>query len=121
VSVGPSAAAANTMLAALIAAYPWIKLHVGDPGAAGTANAATETTRKQPTMAAPSGGSVANSAAVLWSSIAGSEDATHFSGWSASTAGSFGYSGTITAAAYVATNDYQIDIGGMVVSLPLAA
>lgn len=38
----------------------WLKLHIGDPGAAGAGSpAAGDTTRKQATMAAASGGSKA--------------------------------------------------------------
>src|SRR5690242_19194670 len=116
---GLGSAGANTALDALVAAYPWVKLHVGAPGSAGTANAATETTRKQVTWAAASGGSVANSASVTWSSIAGSQDATHFTLWTASTAGTFGASGTITANAYTAGDDYTIAIGGLTLSFTL--
>lgn len=118
---GVSAAGANTALDALVTAYPWIKLHTAAPGAAGTTAAATETTRKQVTWAAASGGSVANSAQVQWTSIAGSQDATDFSAWTASTAGTFGFSGTITANAYTAGDTYTIAIGGLTVSMTLAS
>lgn len=118
---GFGSAGANTALDALVAAYPWIKLHTGAPGAAGTANAATETTRKQATWAAASGGSVANSNALTWTNIAGSEDATHFSAWSASSAGTFGFSGTITANPYTAGDTYTVAIAALTASLTLAS
>lgn len=120
-TTGLGSAGANTGLDAIAAAYPWIKLHIGDPGAAGTANAATETTRKQATWAAASGGSVANSAQLQWTSIAGSQDATHFSAWTASTAGTFGFSGTITANGYTAGDTYTVAIGALTASFTLAA
>lgn len=41
---------------ALQEASRFVKLHIGDPGEAGTANAAAETTRKSVTGAAASGG-----------------------------------------------------------------
>ena len=94
----------------------YIKLHVGDPGAAGAANAATETTRKLISLGTPSAGVVTNDTAITWTSIAGSEDATHFSLWTASTAGTFLFSGTITAAAYTAGNNYEIAIGGLTIT-----
>ena len=94
----------------------WIKLHIGDPGAAGAANAATETTRKQISLGTPTNGVVTNDAAITWTSIAGSEDATHFSLWTAVTAGTFLFSGTITAAAYTAGNNYEIAIGGLTIT-----
>lgn len=120
-ATGASAAGANTMLDALAAAFPWVKLHTGDPGAAGTSNAATETTRKQATWAAASGGSVANSAILSWTNIAGSQDASHFSAWSASSGGTFGFSGTITANAYTAGDTYSVAVGALTSSLTLAS
>ncbi len=118
---GFGTAGANTALDALVAAHPWVKLHVGAPGSAGTANPATETTRKQATWAAASGGSVANSNALTWTGISGSEDATHFSCWSASTAGTFGFSGTVTANAYTAGDSLTIAIGALTTSVTLAS
>lgn len=118
---GFGSAGANTALDALVAAYPWIKLHTAAPGAAGTANAATETTRKQATWNAASGGVVTNSGALTWTNIAGSQDATHFSAWSASTAGTFGFSGTITANPYTAGDTYTVAIGALTVSVTLAS
>ena len=68
----------------------WVQLHIGDPGAAGTANAASVTTRRQVTAAdfnAASGGiksTVANP--VQWINWAGSsEKITHVSFWSEAT------------------------------------
>jgi hypothetical protein len=55
----------NGSLSTLPLAALWIKLHTGDPGAAGTANAATNTTRKQATFGTPaSGGAIANTVAL---------------------------------------------------------
>ena len=99
----------------------WIALHTGEPGSAGTSNAATETTRKQATFAAASGGSMSSNADVTWTNIAGSQDATHFSAWSASTSGTFLFSGTITANAYTAGDTYTITSGNLTVSLTLAS
>lgn len=118
---GLGTAGANTALDALVAAYPWIKLHTAAPGSAGTANAATETTRKQATWNAASGGSVTNSNALTWTSISGSQDATHFSAWTASSAGTFGFSGTITANAYTAGDTYTVAAAALTTSLTLAS
>lgn len=120
-ATGFGSAGANTALDALAAAYPWIKLHIGDPGANGTANPATETTRKQASWNSSSGGSVSNSGALTWTSISGSEDATHFTAWSASSAGTFGFSGTITANAYTAGDTYTIASGALTASVTLAS
>lgn len=120
-ATGLGSAGANTALDALVAAYPWVKLHIGDPGAAGTANPATETTRKQATWDASSGGATANSGALTWTSVAGSEDFTHFTLWTASTAGTFGASGSVTANAVTAGDTFTIAIGDLDLSLVLAS
>lgn len=120
-TVGLGSNGANVALDALLAAHRWIKLHIGDPGAAGTSNPATETTRQQATWGAAAGGAAANTVALTWTAIAGSQDATHWSAWTASTAGSFGVSGTITANPYTAGDDYVVAIGAATVSFPLAA
>lgn len=99
----------------------WIKLHVGDPGAAGTSNAATETTRKQASFGAASGGAIANDAALTWTNVAGTEDFTHFSAWSASTDGTFYFSGTITSNAVVAGDDFELAIGDLDLTLAVAS
>lgn len=68
----------------------WVQLHTGDPGAAGTANVSSVTTRQQVTAAnfnAASGGSKATVAnPVQWTNWAGSsEKITHVSFWSEAT------------------------------------
>jgi hypothetical protein len=100
---------------------PYIKLHIGDPGAAGTSNAATETTRKSVSFAAASSGAISNDADIVWSSISGSQDATHFSLWDHVSAGNFLGSGTITANAYVAGDTYTIPSGDLDLSLTIAS
>ncbi len=83
----------------------WLKLHTGDPGAAGTANASAETTRKQLTFAAPSAGSSAASA-VSWTAwSAGAETISFFSIWDASTSGTFLQSGSFSASKSVSNSD----------------
>lgn len=118
---GWGATAANAALDDLVATYPWIQLHVGAPGSAGTANPATETTRKQVTWAAASGGAVASSAQVQWTSVAGTEDYTHCTFWTASTAGTFGFSGTVTANAVSTGDTFTIASGDIDVSVTLAS
>ncbi len=120
-AVGFSAAAANTALDAMAAAFPWVKLHIGDPGAAGTSNPATETARKLPTFSAAAGGAKTNTNYLTWFNVAGSEDYTHFSLWSAVSGGTFGGSGTVTAVALVAAETFQVAPGDLDLSLPLAS
>jgi len=99
----------------------YVKLHVGDPGANGTSNAATETTRKSVSFAAASNGALASDADVSWTNIAGSQDATHFTAWDNETAGNFLFSGTITGNAYTAGDTYTISSGALTVSLTVAS
>jgi len=99
----------------------YVKLHVGDPGANGTSNAATETTRKAASFAAASTGSIASDADITWTNIAGSQDATHFTAWDNISAGNFLFSGTVTANAYNAGDTFTISSGSLIVSLTLAS
>lgn len=128
-AVGLAAATANAILNALCRSTAWteptevhVQLHVGDPGAAGTANAATETTRQQATFGTnASGGTISNTSAVSWTSVAGTEDCTHFSAWDAATDGNFLFSGTITANAVTTGDDFSLPIGDLDVSLDIAS
>lgn len=101
----------------------WLQLHVGDPGAAGTANVATENTRKDITssFSSASGGAVTNDVAITWTGVSGTEDYTHWSMWSASSAGTFYISGTITANAVTTGDTFTIPAGDLDVTLSTAA
>jgi hypothetical protein len=99
----------------------YVKLHVGDPGSAGTSNEATETTRKIASFSAASAGVLTTDAALTWTNIAGSEDATFFSVWDNLTAGNFLFSGTISGNAYTAGDTYVIDSGSLTASLTIAS
>lgn len=118
---GLIAATANTTLDGYGTTYPWIKLHVGAPGAAGTANPSTETTRKQASWAAAAAGSKATNADLLWPSVAGSEDHSHYSAWTLATGGSCGFTGVITANAVTAGDDFKIASGGLTATFPVAS
>jgi hypothetical protein len=126
-ATGMSAYLANSLLNALgnNTAYAvtnvYVKLHVGDPGAAGTSNAATETTRKAVSFAGASTGSIASDADVTWTNISGSQDATFFTAWDSIDAGSFLFSGTITGNPYTAGDTYTISSGSFVTSLTVAS
>jgi hypothetical protein len=99
----------------------YVKLHVGDPGSAGTSNPATETTRKIASFSAASAGVLTSDAALTWTNIAGSEDATFFSVWDNLTAGNFLFSGTISGNAYTAGDTYVIESGSLTASLTIAS
>jgi hypothetical protein len=117
---GPTAG--NAALTTVTSTYPWIKLHIGAPGAAGTSNPAGETDRQQVTSwGTASGGTIASNNALQWTAVSNSEDYTHFTAWTASTAGTFGYSGTITANAVTAGDTFTIASGDLDVALVLAS
>lgn len=128
-ALGLSATVANAILNALCRSTAWsepdavwLQLHTADPGAAGTSNAATETDRIQATFGTnAASGAISNTAALEWTGVAGTEDYTHFSAWSASTAGTFLFSGTITANAVTAGDTFTIPIGDLDVTLNIAA
>jgi hypothetical protein len=118
-ATGLSVALANSLLntycnnTSYVEANVYVKLHIGDPGAAGTSNPAVETDRTEVTFAAAASGAVANDANVVWTNVAASEDYTHFSLWDDPTAGNFLQSGTITAAAVTAGNTFTIPTGDL--------
>lgn len=119
-ATGIKAAQANSILDTLFGTS-FIKLHVGDPGAAGTANPAANTTRKSVTWASASGGSKASGADLLWSSVPNTETYTHWSAWDDVTAGNFEASGTVSGGAVTASNDFKVASGGLTFGLTVAA
>ncbi len=126
-ATGMSAHLANSLLNALgnNTAYAvtnvYVQLHIGDPSANGTANGATETTRKAVSFAGASDGSIASDADVSWTNISGSQDATFFTAWDSLTSGNFLFSGTITGNPYTAGDTYTITAGSFTTSLTLAS
>ena len=100
---------------------PYVKLHTQDPGTAGTAHPATETTRKAVSFGAASAGVLTSDADISWTNITGNQDATHFTCWDDLTAGNFLFSGSIVAGAYTAGDTYTISAGNLTVSLTLAS
>jgi len=99
------------------------QLHTGDPGASGTANVSSTTTRQAVNFAAASGGSQSLTGTTQWTSWAGTngEVVTHISLWGASSAGTFYYSVALTAPKTVNTGD-TLTLSTLTVSIaPLAA
>lgn len=99
----------------------YVKLHTGDPGGAGTANAASNTTRQVVTFAAPSGTqptSAASNVACTWTSVPTAETYSYVSLWDNSTAGNCLWSGALTTAKTVGVGDtFTIASGSLTVSL----
>lgn len=83
------------------------QLHTGDPGASGTANVSSTTTRQAMGFGAASAGSMALSTQPSWTSWAGTngEVVTDASSWSANSAGTFYFSTQLTASKTVNTGD----------------
>lgn len=116
-----SDAVANGWLDALARGVPydndevWVKLHLGDPGSAGTANPAAETTRKQATFgSAAASRAISNTVAVEWTNLPAAETLTHVSFWSASTGGTFLGRDDLSSSAAVEIGDtFRIPIGDL--------
>lgn len=83
----------------------YVKLHKGDPGENGTANAATETTRQSAAFNAASGGSIVSSATVSWTNVSTTETITHISFWDNSTAGNCLGSASLNVSAPLTAGD----------------
>jgi hypothetical protein len=87
----------------------YVKLHTGDPGEAGTSNAATEATRKVITFSAASSGSIASAATIEWTNVSTTETYSHWSLWDASTSGNCLWTGSLSSSAAVTAGDtFQI-------------
>jgi hypothetical protein len=83
----------------------FVKLHIGDPGAAGTANASAVTTRDDATFAAASAGSIAMTGTAPSFAMTATETISHISIWDASSAGNFLCSGALTVSKAVVNGD----------------
>jgi hypothetical protein len=93
----------------------YVKLHIGDPGAAGTSNPAANTTRQQGTFGTPaSGAAISNTAAIEWTSVPNAETYSHVSLWTASSGGTFLGSDDLSSTAAVSVGDtFRIPIGDL--------
>lgn len=79
---------------------PWVALHLGDPGAVGTANSSSITTRVQPTPFTWDfwGGNQLGwnaSTELIWPERTATETITHVSFWNAETGGNFLWSAPV--------------------------
>lgn len=98
-----------------------IQLHIGDPGAAGTANPAAETDRVAVSFAVAALGVMTSDTDTTWLAVAGTETYTHYSAWDAATVGNFLWSGTLTASPVTALDDFTIPAGDIDLAINLAA
>ena len=96
----------------------FVKLHIGDPGEAGTSNAAGETTRKQLTNAASVAGTFTSVNALTWTNVASTETISHVSVWDHVSAGNCLVSGALTASKAVTAGDtFDIAIGALTIAI----
>lgn len=96
----------------------WVKLHLGNPGTAGTSSPANETTRKQGTFAAADDGLIRNSAALTWTAVSTTETYTHISFWDASAGGVFlGAKALSASVPATATKDFKILAGDITLAI----
>jgi hypothetical protein len=97
---------------AVTAPAPYAKLHLGDPGEDGTANAASNTTRQSVSFGAAASGAITNDAAVTWTSVSATETYSHVSIWDASTGGNCLGSGALSSSVAVTSGDnFSIPVG----------
>jgi hypothetical protein len=91
----------------------YVKLHTGDPGAAGTANPAANTTRQQGTFgSAAASGAITNTSAIEWTNVPNAETYTWVSLWSASSGGTFLGSDDLSSPAIMSVGDtFRMPIG----------
>jgi hypothetical protein len=101
----------------------YVQLHTGDPGASGTANVSSTTTRQAVNFAAASGGSQSLTGVTQWADWSGTngEVLSHISVWGASSGGTFYYSVALSSSKTVNTGD-TLQLSALTVSIaPLAA
>ena len=99
----------------------FVKLHIGDPGAAGTANPSAVTTRRQATMNAASGGSMTLSSMSGSYAMTTTETVSHISIHSDATAGNFHISAALTTPRNVVNGDTLVLTVLTISNTPLAA
>jgi hypothetical protein len=130
-AVGLASGMAQAILDALCRSVAWtepaafyIKLHTGDPGAAGANAAFGDATRKAATFsAAASDGTITTSADINWTNVSAAGTVSHVSFWDASSAGTFLGSDDLATPRTLAIGDnFTILAGDVDLSLtPIAA
>lgn len=126
-TLGYAPARARKHLDDLVVDGPFAQWHVGDPGAAGTANLAANTVRTDTTgkfAAAQTSGSAttkASNAEIRINGVPTAEDYTHVSFWSLLNGGAFVGSAAVTANPLLVGDNFVVPSGGVVLSTTNAA
>lgn len=97
----------------------YLKLHLSDPGSAGTSGPAANTTRQAATFgSAAATGTISNTVAVEWTSVSNTEVYSHISAWTASSGGTFLGSDDLSSTASVTAGDtFRIPIGDLDITI----
>lgn len=122
-TTGISGAAAGAILDDFCTGL-FAKLHTGDPGAAGAANAFGDTTRKAASFAAAGTDGVAETNADIdWTNVTAAGTVSHLSFWDASSGGNFKGSDVLGTARTLAVGDnFTVLAGdGQISIAPIAA
>lgn len=119
---GLSATNVSATLSEITGSASFAQLHVGAPGAVGTANASSVTTREAVTWAAPSGVTITASNTPEWPSWAGTngEVVTDVTFWSASSGGTFEFSAALNASVTMNVTD-SLSLTPLSVTIPVAS
>lgn len=126
-TLGYAPARARKHLDDVVIDAPFAQWHVGDPGAAGTANIAANTTRTDITGkfagAATAGANTtkASNAEIRINGVPAGEDYTHVSFWSLASGGAFVGSAAVTANPLLVGDNFVVPSGGVVLSTTNAA
>ena len=97
----------------------YAKLHIGNPGAAGTSNPAGETVRKSFTRGAAASGATTNAADLDWASVGATEDYSHVTIWDASSGGNCWWVGVLSASTVTLGDDFTIPAGDLDLSFTI--
>lgn len=97
--------AGENLTAEALTDEPWIKLHTGAPGEAGTSNAAGETKRKKAVLGAASGGKRQTTADLEWKEVSTAETITHVSVWTAESGGTCEWVAALAASKALSVGD----------------
>jgi len=98
----------------------YVKLHVGDPGETGASNpASNNTTRKAASFTTSTTGTLATDADLEWTAMtAEGSQVSHISIWDDVTAGNCLWTGSLTSAKTIGSNDtFKIPSGSLTISL----
>jgi hypothetical protein len=122
VADGVTAANANSALTTWTGSATNVQLHTGPPGANGTSNVSSVTTRPAVTWNAASAGSITASNQPAWANWAGTspETDTDVSFWSASTLGTFEFSAQLSSSVTMNTGD-TLTLTSITITIPVAS